>query len=90
MNFGPVATNGAFRLIYGGANWQLIPLPSSPSFLVELRLNQLNAGGERVQGITLLDADGNATEPVNFQQDGPTVDFATTAKVFAYRISLGH
>jgi len=88
VDFGPAATSGAFRLIYGGANWQLIPLPGSPAFQVELRLNQLNANGQKVQTITAVDADGNAGGQVKFQQDGETIRFDTATKVFAYRISL--
>jgi len=88
IDFGPAATNGAFRLLYGGATWQLIPLPGSSAFQVELRLNQLNASGQKVQAIAALDADGNAGDQVKFQQDGPTVRFDAAAQVFAYRISL--
>jgi len=88
VDFGPVTTNGAFRLIYGGTNWQLIPLPGSPAFHVKLRLDQLNAGEQKVQAITAVDADGNAVDQVKFQQDGQNVHFDTAAKVFAYRISL--
>ena len=88
VDFGPAATSGAFRLLYGNANWQLIPLPGSPAFQVELRLNQLNAGRQKVQAITAMDADGNAEVQVKFQQDGQTVHFDTAAKGFAYRISL--
>ena len=90
VDFGPAATNGAFRLIHGGANWQLIPLPGSPAFKVQLRLNQLDAGGQKLQAITALDADGNAVGKVDFQQEGQTVQFDTIAKVFSYRISLTH
>jgi hypothetical protein len=88
VDFGPAATNGAFRLSYAGAAWRLIPLPYSPAFKVELRLDQLNAHGREVQAITAVDADENAIGQVKFQQDGQTVRFDTAAKVFAYRISL--
>jgi len=90
VDFGPAATNGAFRLIYSGADWQLIPLPGSPAFKVELHLNQLNANGQKVQAIAAVDADGNAVGQVKFRQDGQTVHFDTAAKVFAYRISRGN
>jgi len=87
VDFGPAATSGAFRLIYSGENWQLIPLPGSPAFKVELHLDQLNASGQKVQAITAVDADGNAVGQVKFQQDGQTVHFDTAPEVFAYRIS---
>jgi hypothetical protein len=90
VDFGPAATTGAFRLLYGGANWQLIPLPDSAAFKVSLRLDQLNATGQKVESITAVDADGNAVDPVKFQQKGHTVGFAAAAGVFAYRISLSN
>ena len=88
VDFGPVVTNGAFRLLHDGTNWQLIPLPNSASFHVELHLDQLNAGGQKVQAITATDAEGNPGAQVNFQQDGSTVRFDPAAQVFAYRILL--
>jgi len=88
VDFGTVVTNGAFRLKYGGKNWMLIPLPNSPAFKVELRLNQLNAGGKKVKAITTSDGVGKAGEPLKFQQDGPTVSFETVPGVFGYHILL--
>ena len=88
VDFGPAATNGAFRLNYGGTNWQLIPLPASSAFKVNLRLNQLNATGQKVETITAVDVDGKPLDQVGFQQEGQAVEFDTAAKVFAYRIAL--
>ena len=90
IDFGPAITNGAFRLIHSDTNWQLIPLPGSPAFKVQLRLDQLNATGQKVQTITAIDTDGNSQGQVNFQQDGQVVRFDSAAKVFAYRISLAN
>jgi hypothetical protein len=88
VDFGPVATSGAFRLNYRGANWQLVPLPGSSAFKVNLHLNQLNATGQRVKAITAIDADGNTVDQVKFQQDGEAVQFDTAATTFAYRIAF--
>jgi len=89
VDFGPVTTNGAFRLLYGGAtNWQLIPLPGSLSFKVELRLNQLNASGKKIEAVTAVEAGGNSIDQVNFKQQADSVSFDTASKVFAYKISL--
>jgi hypothetical protein len=89
VDFGPAATNGAFRLLYGGADWRLIPLPGSSAFKVQLRLDQLNAGGRSVKAITALNDDGNAAGPnVEFRQNGQSVEFETAAGVFGYAISL--
>jgi hypothetical protein len=57
---------------------------------VELRLDQLNASGQKIEAITAMDADGNAGVQVKFQQDGQTVHFDTASKVFAYRISVAN
>ena len=88
VEFGPVATNGAFRLIAVGANWQLISLPGSLAFEVGLHLNQLNASGRKVTRITATDIGGQTVNEVKFEQDGETVRFNTAAHVFAYRIKL--
>jgi len=88
VDFGPASTNGAFRLTHSGTSWQLIPLPGSPAFQIELRLDQLGASGQNVREITALNEGGKAEPPVAFHQDGGTVRFATFDKVFAYRISL--
>jgi hypothetical protein len=89
VDFGPVATNGAFRLLHKDAIWQLIPLPDSPAFTVELRLSQLDAGTRKVRAITPVNIDGTTGAPVNFTQDGPIVRFDTGAGIFAYRIEFG-
>ena len=88
VDFGPAATNGAFRLIHGGTSWQLIPLPGSPAFHVELRLDRLNASGQKVRDITAVRDDGDAGASVVFHQNGQAVCFATSDKVFSYRISF--
>ena len=88
VDFGPAATNGAFRLIDGGLSWQLIPLPDLRGFKVELHLNQLKASGRNVTAISAVDANGNAVNEVNFRQDGQTVHFDTATHIFAYRILL--
>jgi len=90
VDFGPAATNGAFRLTYGGASWQLTPLPGSSAFQVNLHLDQLAASARKIQSITSVGADGNPAGPVKFQQDGQTVQFDTAARVFAYRLSFAN
>ncbi len=88
VDFGPASTNGAFRILHEGTVWKLIPLPGSPAFHVELRLDQLNASGQKVREITAVNTDGNAVGPVSFQQDGQAVRFETSDEPFAYRISF--
>lgn len=88
VDFGAAATNGAFRLMHGGTKWQLIPLPGSAAFKVELRLDQLGSGGRKVQRITTSDFAGISGAEVEFEQAGNAVRFETSDKVFEYRISF--
>ncbi len=86
IDFGPVATSGAFRLVYSGNVWELIPLPGSPAFPVELQLDKLNARGQKIQALTAIGLDGKPVGPGSFQQNGNRVQFTTAAKVFAYQL----
>ena len=88
VDFGPVATDGAFRLSLSGSNWSLIPLPLSGSFDVELRLDQLNAAARQVTKITALDIDSHPMGQPVFTQAGRDVRFKTSEGVFAYRIEF--
>ena len=90
IDFGSAVTNGAFRLLYSGKDWQLIPLPNSAAFKVELHLDKLNAAGKKIAAVTGIDMDGKAIGEEKFQQDGPVLRFAPDAKVFAYQISLAN
>jgi hypothetical protein len=89
VDFGPAATNGAFRLVYGGATWELVPLPGSGAVKVKLRLDRLNATGRKVLAISGMGEDGkNAGGAVKFRQDGATVEFDAPGGVFEYRITM--
>jgi len=84
VDFGAVATNGAFRLKYGGEKWELMALPGSAAFKVQLRLDQLNAGGKKVRAIT-----GTDGKDAEFRQTGDLVEFETNGGVEGYGISMG-
>jgi len=88
LDFGAVATNGAFRLRHRGNEWELVPLPNSSAFKVELHLDRLSAPERKVRSIIAVDKDGKAAPETAFQQDGQTVRFSTDGKAFAYRIQL--
>ena len=79
-----MATNGAFRLKYGGEKWELMALPGSAAFKVQLRLDQLNAGGKKVRAIT-----GTDGKDAEFRQTGDLVEFETNGGVEGYGISMG-
>ena len=89
VDFGSVATNGAFRLLLGKDADELIPLPNSASFKVLLRLNQLNAAGRKIASLQSLTEDGIPSGvPVDFHQIGKDIEFETSPTPFAYRITF--
>jgi hypothetical protein len=89
VDFGPVATNGAFRLRHGAGEMELTPLPSSPPFQATLRLGQLGAAGRKVARVVTLGSDGKPSGEQTFRQDGDALQLAHDGKAFAYRIHSG-
>jgi hypothetical protein len=90
VDFGPVATSGAFRLRHAaGADWELTPLPASSPFRVELRLDRLGAAGRKARCVMVVGMDGRSIGEAAFRQDGATLSFSHDGKAFAYRIVLG-
>jgi hypothetical protein len=89
VDFGPVATSGAFRLRHGpGAEWDLAPLPSSQPFKVELRLGQLGRQGVRARQVVAMDIKGQALGTVASEQAGETLRFAADGAAFRYVIQF--
>jgi hypothetical protein len=87
VDFGSVATTGAFRLRYApGAEWELTPLPGSESFQVELRLDRLGMPAAKVRQVVAQDLDGQTLNPVAPEQDGPLVRWKTDGGAFRYLI----
>ena len=87
VDFGPVATTGAFRLCSApGSEWELTPLPGSESFQVELRLDQLGVPAAKVRQVLAQDLDGQTLAPVAPEQDGPRVRWKTDGGAFRYLI----
>jgi hypothetical protein len=87
VDFGPVATTGAFRLRYApGTDWEWMPLPGSESCQVELRLDRLGAPAAKVRQVVAQDLDGQTLDPVAAEQDGPLVRWTTDSRAFRYLI----
>lgn len=86
VDFGPVATSGAFRLRHSGTEMELMPLPSSPPFQATLRLDRLGAAGKKVERIVTLGSDGKPAGEQPFRQDGDALQLAHDGKTFAYRV----
>jgi hypothetical protein len=88
VDFGAVATNGAFRLRHGGGEMELTPLPLSPPFQATLRLDRLGAGGRKVERVVTLGNDGKPCGEQSFRQDGDALQLAHDGKAFAYRVQF--
>lgn len=89
LDFGPVATNTACRLLYSQPEWRLLLLPGSAGATVTLKLDQLGAKGKRVAAVEVLKVEGGVAGPGQFTQQGDTVTIRTAPLVFGYRIRFG-
>jgi hypothetical protein len=89
LDFGPLATDGAFRLLVGEpAAWQLVPLPGSHAFRAEIRLGELGAKGSTVRDVEMVDPHHVAARPPAWRQQGDTLVLDCDGQAFAYRIVL--
>jgi hypothetical protein len=88
VDFGPVATNGAFRLRHRGEDWELTPLPGSLAFAVTLHLDRLGAAGKRVESVTAVDIDGKRLGKVTVHQHGTDASFDAAGETFSFRIRM--
>ncbi len=88
IDFGPIVTNGAFRLLHSGDEWRLLPLQGSFPFRAELRLGKLGAAGRRVVRVEGLSQDGKKASEEKYIQTGDTLALDLSAEAFSYRIVL--
>ncbi len=90
IDFGPVSTNGAFRLVHRGDLWRLVPLPGSLAFEARIDLGELGAGGRRVRAVRAVKMDGSKAQgPVKWEQRGDVLEIAAGEPVaFAYVIEF--
>ncbi len=87
LDFGPLATDGAFRLMHGSRReWRLIPLPGSNPFRAEIRLAAFGKGRSAVQAVEPVEPSCAAARPPEWTQDGATLRLACDGQAFAYRI----
>jgi len=89
LDFGPLQTNTACRLLYAQPEWTLLLMPGSAAATVTLQLDQLGAKGRRVAAVETLKVEGGVAGPGQFAQQGNAVTITTTAHVFGYRIRFG-
>ncbi|MBT5537243.1 hypothetical protein HOK31_29550, partial [Candidatus Poribacteria bacterium] len=83
VDFGPAATNGAFRFLKRERT--IIPLPGGAVSTVVLRPEALGIG-PTVSRIEALSEDGTSEENVPFTLGDGRLTFATTPDTFAYRL----
>ena len=91
VDFGPVLTNGAFRLDHAkrGA-WRLVPLPGSLPFEARLRLDRLGAReGTKVAAVECIDPFGPEAAPPEVVQRGNELEIRADALSFGYWIRFG-
>lgn len=88
LDFGPVATDGAFRLELGDREWRLVPLPKSEACAVTLRLERLGAPGAKQVRVQGLDVSGKAVARPEVRHEGESIHFRTGPDVYEYRIAL--
>ncbi|MDD4017401.1 MAG: hypothetical protein PHV28_05600 [Kiritimatiellae bacterium] len=87
LDFGPLVTDGAFRLLHGGRRaWRLIPLPGSHAFRAEIRLAELGAARAEVKTVETDGPFTAAAKAPEWSQDGATLRLACDGLSFAYRI----
>jgi len=87
MDFGPIVTNGAFRLTTPGReDWRLVPLPWSIPFRARIRLGAFERGPEHVAGVETIDARGRKLADAPYELDGKVLQIDSDARAFGRRI----
>ena len=90
IDFGPVATNGAFRLtVEGERSARALLLPGCPA--AEIRLRPARIAGLAAAGcksIVRIDGRGQALGEAPFEQKNGEIIFRTSAGDFGYRVAF--
>jgi len=89
LDFGAVATDGAFRLLHGerGA-WQLVPLPASRPLRADIRLAAFGAKRAVVKSVEPVDPLFPFAKRPEWKQDGDVLHLSCDALSFGYRIAF--
>ncbi len=85
VDFGGVATDGAFRLVSEKGGLVVTPLPGSLPFRARIDLRMFGAAGRKVAAVDSIEPSGRAVPP-RWRQDGDEVSFEADANAFAYRL----
>ncbi len=87
VDFGPLVTDGAFRLIHSERReWQLTPLPSNRPFNAKLRLAAFGAEKREVKSIELIDPSCDVARVPQWSQSDGWLNLTCDSLSFGYRI----
>ena len=88
VDFGPVRTNGAFRLTWGDEAMTLTPLPAEGKFTVEIGVSKvLGRDIAAIKKVMALDDDGKTMGRTEFSYADGRLSFKADGKAFAYRVT---
>lgn len=86
VDFGPVRTNGGFRLTWDDNGMTLTPLPEEGPFTVEIAVTKvLGRDIAAINKVMAVDEDGETMGTVDFSYAGGRLRFKADGKAFAYR-----
>jgi len=88
VDFGPIVTNGAYRLLMSDDRWMLIPLPNSMPIRTRCRLAQLGVTAPRTATLAAIDLEGNTVRKLDATVSHGLLDFTLDAEDFAYIITF--
>jgi len=87
LDFGPLVTDGAFRLLHGNKGaWTLIPLPGSNPFKAEIDLAAFGAARAKVKAVEKTAPFHASAADATWTQEGAALRLACDGQSFAYRI----
>ena len=90
VDFGAVATDGAFRIVLDCDGLCLLPLPETRAFEAEIDLAALGLAGRRVASVAAAAVPGCETGAApTWRQSGDRVSISADARSLSYRLSLG-
>ena len=87
IDFGAVITKGGFRYEREKDSAEVITLPDSGAFEINLRLEKLDSiKDKKIESIEQIDKTGKVVKEIQFEQKNGLVRFTTEGNEFGYRI----
>lgn len=89
LDFGPLTTDGAFRLIHNNRkSWTLIPLPGGYKFRATLKLAELTKKPGKVKRITKVNPLVATAQDPSYTQHNTELSLQCDSQSFAYQIEF--